>query len=66
MVRNEIVKEVKNAGMFSAQIDSTQDISADDQCAIVLRYVVRNRAKERLVRLVNLDISSGKCLLTLL
>ena len=34
--------------------------------AIVLRYVVGDRAKERLVRLVNMDNSSGKCLHTLL
>ena len=49
IVENEIMKEVKNAGMFSVQIDSTQNISAHLQCAIVLRYVVRDRAKERLL-----------------
>jgi len=43
MVKDEIVKEVKDAGMFSAQMDSTQDISVHDQCAIVLRYVVELR-----------------------
>ena len=52
--------------MFSVQIDTAQDISAYDQCTIVLRYVVRDRAKERLVRQVNVDNSSGKCLHTLL
>ena len=57
---------MKNAGTFSIQIDSTQDISVHDQCAIVLRYVVWNRAKERLVCLVNVDNSSEKCLHTLL
>ena len=43
-----------------------QDISFNDQCANVLRYVVGERAKKRLVRLVNVDNSSGKCLNTLL
>lgn len=58
MDKNEIVKEVKNAEMFSVQMGYTQDISAHDQCAIVLRYVVRDRAKERLVHLVNVDNSA--------
>ena len=44
----------------------TQDISFNDQCAIVLRHVVGERAKKRLVRMVNVDNSSGKCLDTLL
>ena len=44
----------------------SQDISSNDQCAIVLRYVVGERAKKRLVNLENVDNSSGKCLDTLL
>ena len=64
--KDKIVKEVNNAGTFSVQMNSTQDISAHNQCAIVLRYVVRNRVKERLSRQVNVDNSSGKCLHTLL
>ena len=59
------MKKVNDTGVFSAQVDSTQDISAHDQCAIILRYAVGNRTKERLVRLVNVDNSSGKCLHTL-
>ena len=46
--------------------NQSQDISSNDQCAIVLKYVVRERAKKRLVRLVNVDNSSGKCFDTLL
>ena len=66
MDKNEIMKEVKNEGMFSVQIDSTQDISAHDHSASVLRYVVRDRAKKGLVCQVNVDNSRGKCLHTLL
>ena len=66
MVKNKVVKEVKDAGVFSVQMDSTQDISAHDQCAIVLRYVIGDRAKERLVCLINVDNSSKKYLHTLL
>lgn len=37
-VREEILKEVKSAGMFSVIIDTTTDISKLDQFAFVLRY----------------------------
>ena len=57
---------MKDAGMFSVQMNSTQDISAHDQCAIALWYVGGDRANERPVRLLNVDNSSGKCLQTLL
>lgn len=40
----ERVKQVNNAGMFSVQMDSTQDVSAHDQCAIVVRYVLEDTA----------------------
>ncbi|CAH2319437.1 zinc finger MYM-type 1-like [Pelobates cultripes] len=64
MIKEDIVKEVNNAGMFSVQMDSTQDVSAHDQCAIVVRYVVED--KERLVRLLNVEDSSSKGLHDLL
>jgi len=44
MVKDEIVKEVKDAGMSSVQMVSTQDISGHDQCAMAPRYVVEGRA----------------------
>jgi len=64
MIKDEIVKEVKISRIFSVQMDATQDISAHDQCATDLRYVFEDRAKERLVRLLKVDNSSGKCLHT--
>ena len=66
MIKETIVKEVKAAGMYSVQMDSTQDISSHDQCAIVVRYVVNDMAKERLLRLVNVESSTGKNLHNLL
>ncbi|CAL4153351.1 unnamed protein product, partial [Meganyctiphanes norvegica] len=54
------------AGIYSIQMDSTQDVSAHDQCAIVVRYVILGKVKERLVRLVRVDNSSGRSLHTLL
>lgn len=66
MIKEEISKKVKEAGIFSIQMDSTQDVSAHDQCAIVCRYVEGSQVKESLVRLVNVTDSSGKSLHALL
>ncbi|XP_068122030.1 zinc finger MYM-type protein 1-like [Hyperolius riggenbachi] len=66
MIKEEIVKEVENSGMFSIQMDSTQDVSTHDQCAIVVRYVAGDKVKERLLRLVTVEDSSSQSLHTLL
>ena len=44
--------EVRQAGSFSIQIDTTQDIGCIDQCAIVPRYVLDGEVHERLLALV--------------
>eukprot|EP00795_Rhopilema_esculentum_P006621 gene6621-12157_t len=38
-IRGTIVNEARRAGMFSVEMDTTQDITTQDQCSIVLRYV---------------------------
>ncbi len=38
IIQECIAKEVREAGMFSVQIDTTQDITTHDQCSIVIRY----------------------------
>lgn len=45
------LSSVKEAGIFSVEIDSTQDISSVDQLAIVVRYVSSNGPKETLLTL---------------
>ena len=39
LVQESIVREVKEVGMFSVELYTTQDIMTEDQCTIVLRYV---------------------------
>lgn len=39
LMKKSIVMEVQAAGMFSIQIDTTQDISVQDQCSIIIWYV---------------------------
>lgn len=38
-IKESISREVMEAGMFSLQIDTTQDVTSTDQCAVILRYV---------------------------
>lgn len=54
-----IVDEIKEAGMFSAQIDTTQDINVHEQCSIVIRYVT-DTVHERLISIVNCTSTTGK------
>lgn len=66
VIQERVVEDVKDAGMFSVQMDSTQDLSTHDQCAIVVRYVKEDNAKERLLRLVNVSNSKAPSLHELL
>ena len=66
MIKEVVVKDVKDAGMFSVQLDSTQDVSVHDQCAVVVRYVKDDKAREKLLRMVNVTDSKAQSLHELL
>lgn len=53
------IAEVRQAVMFSVQIDTTQDISSKDQCSIILRYVT-DVIHERLIAVVDCESSTGQ------
>jgi len=36
-MKRKLVEEVKEVGMYSVQIDRTQDIKVDDQCSNIIR-----------------------------
>ncbi len=59
IIQKSISSEVTQAVMFSVQIDTTQDISAKDQCPVILRYV-NDVVHERLVAVVSCEASSGR------
>jgi hypothetical protein len=54
-----MVEEIREAGMFSVQIDTTQDINVQDQCSIVIRYVTET-VHERVISIVNCTSTTGK------
>ena len=58
---------MQESGMFSVKLDTTQDVSSEDQVTIVLRYVDKsNVVKERLFALVDGDASTGECYVNIL
>ena len=62
VLKNEIVKEMKDTGVFSVQWTLTKIFLPT--ISVLLSF--GDRAKKRLIRLVNVDNSSEKCLHTLL
>ena len=41
-MKEEISNSVREAGIYSVQIDSTQDITSTDKCSVILRFVKEN------------------------
>jgi len=47
-MRQNIANEIKSAGMFSIQINTTQDVKVEVQCSTIIRYLT-DSVKERLI-----------------
>ncbi|KAJ8685082.1 hypothetical protein QAD02_020875, partial [Eretmocerus hayati] len=54
------VREIKEAGICSIQLDTSQDISGLDQCSVIVRYVSPQKIIERLLCVLNCKDSTGK------
>ncbi|KAL0149200.1 hypothetical protein M9458_055434 [Cirrhinus mrigala] len=65
LIQQSISTEIRKAGMFSVQPDTTQDITAQDQCSVILRYVT-DVVNERLVAVVRCSASTGQSFVDLL
>ena len=46
MIKKKIISEVKKAKHFTLMLDSTPDVSREDQIADILRYVHINKNKD--------------------
>ena len=62
----ESIAEVKLAGMFSVEMDTTQDVTTQDQSSIVLRYVHDGHVSKRLLSLVKSMSGTGASMFSLL
>ncbi|XP_065651106.1 uncharacterized protein LOC136079299 [Hydra vulgaris] len=58
-INSSILLDIQEAGIFSLQIDTAQDVTQKDQCSIVVRYVKGN-IYERVVAVLNCKSSTGK------
>ena len=64
MIREIIIKEVKEAEIFSLGIDETSDMSRNEQVAFVIRYVDRNgEIQERLLGMEHVSSTTAKALI---
>lgn len=66
LIKKEIVNEVCEAGIFSIQIDTTQDVTCKEQCSVIIRYVTNERIVERLFGMLECHSTTGKALEALL
>lgn len=65
LIKEDIAAEVKKAGMYSIQIDTTQDITAKDQCSVIMRYVTDTNIQGRMIALVITELSTGQAFVDL-
>ena len=65
LMKETLATEIRDAEMFSIQIDTTQDINVVDQCSIIIRYA-KDRVYERLISLVNCISTTGEDLCNLI
>uniref|UniRef100_H2ZZG6 HAT C-terminal dimerisation domain-containing protein n=1 Tax=Latimeria chalumnae TaxID=7897 RepID=H2ZZG6_LATCH len=52
MIQQSAAREVQEAGIFSLQVNTTQDITAVDHCAVIVHYVLNGRVHERLLSIL--------------
>jgi hypothetical protein len=58
-VRSKILHEVREAKMFSIELDTTQDVTAVDQMAVCLKYLKGEEVQDRFVALIDIRDSTG-------
>ena len=66
LMKQHISNSVRDAGIYSVQIDSTQDITSTDKCSVILRFVTGERVEERLLAVVDSHSATGADLCKLL
>jgi len=49
LIKKNISSQILEALMFSVQMDTTQDVSVQDQCTLIVRYVNSSGVHEKLL-----------------
>ena len=66
IIQRTVSKEVQEAKIFSVDIDTTQYISCQDQCSIIVQYALKGVVFEGLLFLVKAESATGEGLFNLL
>ena len=59
-IQQQISCEVRKSGSFSLEVDTTQDTAVLDQLAVVVRYVLEDKVKERLLSIMSSRQGTGE------
>lgn len=60
LIKKNISSQILEALMFSVQMDTTQDVSVQDQCSLIVRYVNSSGVHEKLLSVVTMTETKGK------
>lgn len=64
LMKEKISAEIRKAGMYSIQLDTTQDVSITEQCSVIARFVNGNAtnagAQERLIAIFSCSSTTGQ------
>lgn len=59
LIKKNISSQILEALMFSVQMDTTQDVSVQDQCSLIVRYVNSSGVHEKLLSVVTMTETKG-------
>ncbi len=59
-MRNVILKEIKEAKIFSILLDETTDVSHSEQVSFVVRFVHDMQIKERFIQVCQVKSTTGQ------
>ena len=62
VMRDEIISEIKEAGIFSMMLDETSDVSKDEQLSFVFRYPLWGEIFESFLTFKNVASTTGEVL----
>lgn len=48
-MKRSISSQIQESEIYSVQLDTTQDVSVQDQCSVILRYVNSKGVNEKLI-----------------
>lgn len=63
LIEKSISADIKKAGMFSVQLETTHDITGKDQCSVILKYVT-DAVHESLFAVVQCSTTTGQSFVT--